>query len=227
MARAVIADYSKAFAQLGDRAMRRFVWISIGASLALCVVLIGVAAGAVTATSWPVPSWLDTVLDVAGVLAVTVIVLALFPAVAGIVASFLLEPIARVVERRHYPALPPPRQQPVLEAIGVGLRFMVFILALNLLALPFYLLLPGLSLILFYLLNGYLLGREYFELAALRRLSAAETGALCRRYRGEVWIAGVGAAGLASVPVLNLLLPFVALAAFVHVLERLRQRDSK
>lgn len=222
----MIADFAKAFAQLGDRKLRRFLWISIGAGLAICVGLISLAGGVIAATSWAVPAWLEAVLDVAGVLAVAVVVLALFPAVAGIVASLLLEPIAGVVERRHYPDLPPPRRQPLWESVGLGLRFMVLLLVLNLAALPFYLFLPGLSLILFYLLNGYLLGREYFEFAALRRLSPAEMSRLRRRYSGAVWLAGIGAACLASVPLLNFLLPVIATAAFIHVLERLRRRDS-
>ena len=222
----MIADFARAFAQLGDRKLRRFLWISIGAGLAICIGLISLAGGVTDATSWAVPAWLETMLDVTGVLAVTVVMLALFPAAAGIVASFLLEPIAGVVEHRHYPDLPLPRRQSVWESADLGLRFMVLLLVLNLAALPFYLLLPGLSLILFYLLNGYLLGREYFEFAALRRLSPTDTRRLRRRYTGEIWLAGMGAAVLASVPVLNLLLPFIATAAFVHVLERLRRRDS-
>jgi uncharacterized protein involved in cysteine biosynthesis len=101
----------------------------------------------------------------------------LFPAVMVMVMSFLLEDIAEAVEARHYPALPPARPQPVGEMLRSGLAFAAVTVAINLLALPFYLLLiflPPLNLFLFYGVNGYLFGREYFEIVALRRQTPSD-----------------------------------------------------
>ncbi len=94
-------------------------------------------------------------------------------------------------------------------------------LALNLLALPLYLLLPGINLFLFLALNGYLLGREYFDVVALRRLDAAAAKAMRNRSGGRVFVGGVLIAGLFALPLINLIAPVVATAFMLHVFEAL------
>ena len=93
---------------------------------------------------------------------------------------------------------------PALAAIGVGLQFFVAVLVVNLIAL-LLLLVPGVNLIAFYVGNGYLLGREYFEMVAMRHLPAEEARRLRKAHMGYVSLCGLIIAGLASVPILNLL----------------------
>ena len=94
---------------------------------------------------------------------------------------------------------------------------------------PLYLLLlflPPFNLFVFYLLNGYLLGREYFEIVAVRRLDMATAKRLRRTYRGRVFMAGVVIALLLTVPLVNLITPIVATAFMLHVFEGLRRREA-
>src|SRR5690606_4741546 len=94
-----------------------------------------------------------------------------------------------------------------------------------LLALPFYVMLiwiPFLSPVLFYGLNGYLLGREYFEAVALRRLDEGRTRVLRRARGGQVFLAGVVIAVLMTVPLVNLVAPVIATAFMVHLFEGMR-----
>jgi uncharacterized protein involved in cysteine biosynthesis len=76
----------------------------------------------------------------------------------------------------------------------------------------------------FYALNGYLLGREYFELVALRRLDESSTRALRKAYQGSIFLSGVMIAVLTSVPLVNLAAPVIATAFMVHLFESLRRR---
>ena len=102
-------------------------------------------------------------------------------------------------------------------------------IAVNLLALPIYLLLlflPPFNLLVFYMVNGYLLGREYFELVAVRRLEAAEAGRLRRQARGRVLLSGVVIAILLTIPLVNIVMPVVAAAFMVHVFHGLRDRAA-
>ena len=153
----------------------------------------------------------------------------LFPAVVSIAMSFLLDDIAEAVEQRHYPGLPAARQQPILEILLDTIGFVAVTIAINLLALPLYLLflfVPPLNFFVFYGVNGYLLGREYFELVAVRRMDSASARRLRRRYRGRVFLAGVIIAVLLSVPLLNLVTPIIATGFLVHVFELLRRREA-
>jgi CysZ protein len=80
------------------------------------------------------------------------------------------------------------------------------------------------NLIAFYVGNGYLLGREYFELAAMRHIPAAEARRLRLANRGTVFLCGLIIAGLASVPILNLLTPLFATSFMVQIYKRLAAR---
>ncbi len=228
---------AKAFGQLSDPAFRK---VLVRAGLAALVVFIGVWIAAWFGLSWlgealsgwatlePGGFWDEVVgwvVGAAGVVAVLVASFLLFPAVMLIALSFLLDDIAQAVERRHYPELPPARAQPIGEAILSALLFLAKSLVLNILALPLYLV-PLLNVFVFYLLNGYLLGREYFELVAARRLDGKGVRRLRRRFRGQVMLAGVAIAFLLTVPIVNLVTPVVATGFMLHVFERLRRREA-
>ena len=70
-----------------------------------------------------------------------------------------------------------------------------------------YLLVAPLAPLVFWLVNGFLLGREYFQLVAMRRLGPDGAAALRRRHFWRIWLAGTPMAVPLSVPVVNLLVP--------------------
>ena len=108
------------------------------------------------------------------------------------------------------------------RGLAVGLKFLWDVIRLNLFALPVYIFAPGLNLFVFYGLNGYLLGREYFELVALRHLDAAAAVELRKRHRWRLFVAGVVMTFLFTVPIVNLVTPLIATAAMVHIFKGFR-----
>jgi CysZ protein len=82
-------------------------------------------------------------------------------------------------------------------------------------------LIPGINLIAFYLGNGYLLGREYFELAAMRHMPPDKAKQLRRANRVTVLLCGLIIAAIASVPILNLITPLFATAFMVRIFKGL------
>lgn len=233
---------SKAFGQSADPAFRRVFVFSFLISLAIFVVLWVVAGFALSWVgeglgAWVVEylpweplqngaEWLFGTLSVAAVLVVSFF---LFPSVMLIGMSFLLDPIAEAVERRHYPDLPSARHQPTGEAIRGALIFTLVTLIINIVALPLYialLFLPPMNLVLFYLINGYLLGREYFELVAVRRLAIQGATKLRKHFRLRVILAGAVIAFLLTIPIVNLFTPILATAFMLHIFEDLRRRTG-
>ncbi|MET0313653.1 MAG: sulfate transporter family protein [Hansschlegelia sp.] len=146
--------------------------------------------------------------------------------VTAIVAGFFLDDVAEIVERTHYPSDAPGRPVPLLKGLLLSLRFAALVLSLNLLLLAL-LFIPGVNLIAWLGVNGYLLGREYFSLAAMRFRDEQEATALRRRHRGQVFAAGVAVAALAVVPLANLLTPLFATAFFVHLHKSIAAEDAK
>lgn len=147
-------------------------------------------------------------------------VVLMFP-VAAVFVGFFLEEVAEAVERRHYPQLTPGRGPGFAAGLVQAIKFGGIIVAANLLALILYLFSGPFAPFVFYAVNGYLLGREYFTVVAERRLPPREAAALRRRHSGQVLAGGIAMAVPLSIPILNLVVPVLGVAAATHLFHRL------
>ena len=142
--------------------------------------------------------------------------------VAAFFGTFFLDRVAGRIEARDYPERPaqPARFGPALKA---GLRLAGLVLGADILLLPLDIALPGMGQFLSLLVNGWLLGWEYFELAALRHLSVGEADRLRKSHAWQVWTGGVLIALLSDVPLLDLIAPLFGTALMVHLFHRISQ----
>lgn len=168
--------------------------------------------------------WLEALADWgAGAMAAALATL-VFPGVVSAVLGVFLDDVARLVEERHYAGRGPGRDIPVAEALTSAAGLAAWTVGLNLVFLPLYLVLffaPPLNLVVYYMLNGRLLGREYFETVALRRVDAGVMAALRQRHGWTIWLAGAATAALLTVPLVNLVAAVVGVAAMVHIFHKL------
>jgi len=142
--------------------------------------------------------------------------------VAALFAGLFLDGIAARIEARDYPADPPARGVPFWMGLKAGLTLMAAVIGVNLVLLPFDLALPGLAQLVMLLANGWLLGREYFELVALRHVERREATLLRRRFGPSIMLAGTLLALLSMIPLLNLVAPLFGTALMVHLFRHLR-----
>jgi uncharacterized protein involved in cysteine biosynthesis len=222
----MLLAFSKGISQLNDRATRKVLGLCIGSALAAFAALLWIVGFLLTATVLFSAGWLETVVDLLGGLAALVLTWFLFPGVISVLVGLFLEKIAEAVEARHYPGLPPADGLTLTATLVTMLRYLGALVFLNLLLLPF-LLFPPVFPFVFYTVNGYLLGREYFELVALRRVGPADMRRLRKANRGRLFVAGVVVTLLLTIPVVNLLAPVVATAAMVHLFEDWRKEAPK
>ncbi|BBD35405.1 cysteine biosynthesis protein CysZ [Aminobacter sp. Y103A] len=136
--------------------------------------------------------------------------------VTAIVAGLFLDDVAEVVEKTNYPTERPGQPVPALRAIVLAIKFFGIVILGNLLAL-LLMFIPIVNIGAFFLVNGYLLGREFFEFAAMRFRSEEDAKDLRRRNAGTVFMAGLVIAAFLAVPILNLLTPLFAAAMMVHL----------
>lgn len=136
--------------------------------------------------------------------------------VTAIVAGLFLDDVADVVEKTDYPKDAPGRPVPALRSLVLAIKFFGIVILGNLLAL-FLMFIPLVNIGAFFLVNGYLLGREFFEFAAMRFRSEQDAKDLRRRNAGTVFLAGLVIAAFLAVPILNLLTPLFAAAMMVHL----------
>ena len=165
-------------------------------------------------------SVLAFVLTIAASLGIIVGSVFLMPAVTALVASFFVDDIALEVERSRYPGEPDGKPLPLLRAAIEGGKTALMAVAVYLVALPF-LLFAGFGAVIFFFCTAYILGREYFELAALRYRPVAEARALRKRHQGTVFVAGMFIAAFVSIPIVNLATPLFGMAFMVHMHKRL------
>jgi len=227
-------DVVKAVTQMFSPPLRAILWKSIGLALALIVVVaivfgrlliwlldaLGSSLESGVGPSVHLPlrilAWTLSVAAGIGIIAGSVV---LMPAVTAFVASFFADEIAEEVERADYPQDPPGVPLPLSRAVLEGGKTAVLALVVYLCAIPF-LLFAGAGAILFFLATAWLLGREYFELAAMRFHPPEEAKALRRHNAATVYIAGLLIAAFVSIPIVNLATPLFAVGLMARVHKR-------
>lgn len=202
---------------------RRFGWIALKSLLATIVVFaalwwtIDFAVDVLSPPDWP--EFLDALLAWPGVL---VVLWFAGPATFATVTGLFLEEVADAVEARHYPDEQAPAA-PILRSVNAGVRLLGVSVLLNLALLPFAFLPPPLNLAVYIVAHGYVLGREYFEIVALRHGPVDAVRRLRRRRRGAVTLVGMAAMALSAAPILQLVAPIFGAAAMTHLFHGIKE----
>ena len=229
-----LGDVAKAAGQLGDPAFQRVLWTGLALTVSL---LVAFGAVFVWGLNWLLPDtvalpwigeigWLDDIASGLSVIGLMVLSVFLMVPVASAFTSFFLDDVTDAVEAKHYPQLTPAPRLSLADSIRDGAGFLGVLILANLAAFAAYLVLPPFAPFIFYALNGFLLGREYFQLIAARRLGREGAAALRRRHTLRIWAAGCVMAVPLTVPIVNLLVPLVGAAAFTHLYHRLPRPEA-
>lgn len=212
----MIRAFSRAIGQLSDPRIRSVIGKSVLSTILIFGLLfIGIGWTIANTVVFEI-GWVETTVDVLGGLAAFVLALILFPGIVSALISVLLEDVADAVEQRHYPNAGPPRSLSWPQIAKTSLRLILLTVVLNLLALPFYLI-PGVNLVAYYGVNGYLLGREFFEIVALRQLDQESATTLYKKHKTTIWLTGATTAFLFTIPVVNIIAPVIGASAMVHM----------
>ncbi|MCU9849812.1 EI24 domain-containing protein [Defluviimonas sp. WL0024] len=225
----MLGDFLKALGQLSDRRFLKVVLLGVALSLAL---LVAVYAGFAQVVAWLVPdaiwlpfvgevTWVETLMSWGSLLLMIGLSVFLMVPVASAFTGFFLDTVADAVEDRHYPSLPPAPNVAWMDALIDSVNFFGVLVAVNVLALVLYAFVGPFAPLMFWAVNGYLLGREYFQMAAMRRLGREGARALRKRHSGQIWVAGILMAAPLSLPVVNLVIPVLGAATFTHLFHRL------
>jgi CysZ protein len=225
----ILTDFMRALGQLGDRRFRRVVLLGV---LLAIVLLVGVYAGFLGLIQWITPDSLDlpfvgtfeglhSLLGWASAALMIGLSVFLMVPVAALLSGLYLEDVVRAVEDRHYPELPPVAPGRISDTLIDTANFFAVLVVVNAIALIAYAFVGPFMPVVFWAMNGYLLGREFFGLVATRRLGRPAAKALRSRYSGQIWLAGTLMAAPLSIPFVNLFIPVLGVATFTHMFHRL------
>ena len=230
----ILSDFLKSIAQFDDPKFRRVLWRGLGLTIVLLIaacLLVNFGINQLLSSAWAAnligdQSWLGALINIGGVLfTIALSIWLMVPVTSAIIALFLDE-VAQAVEARHYPHLPKQTATKLQDQILVGIRFLGILLLANIGALILSMILPLLAPFVFWATNGYLMGREYFQMAAMRRMPRAQAQELFQRHQGSIWTAGILMAIPMSIPLVGLFIPILGAATFTHQFERLRALPS-
>lgn len=230
----ILSDFLKSVAQFDDPKFRRVLWRGLGLTIVLLIaacLLVNFGINQLLSSAWAAnligdQSWLGALINIGGVLfTIALSIWLMVPVTSAIIALFLDE-VAQAVEARHYPHLPKQTATKLQDQILVGIRFLGILLLANIGALILSMIVPLLAPFVFWATNGYLMVREYFQMAAMRRMPRAQAQELFQRHQGSIWTAGILMAIPMSIPLVGLFIPILGAATFTHQFERLRALPS-
>lgn len=232
----LILDAAKrAFENLFASETRSVFWKVLGLTI---LVLIGLWFAIRSLFIWLALPWLDSLVpgmpDWAGWMSVVLAILAgiglalalalLISPVTAVIAGLFLDDVAEMIEKQDYAGEPAGSAMPLGEAVLSSIKFFGVVILGNAVAL-LLLLVPGVNLIAFFMVNGYLLGREFFEFAAMRFRTPEEARAFRSKHASTVFMAGLVIAAFLAVPFLNLLTPLFAASFMVHLHKSISRKD--
>ena len=225
----IFSDFLKALGQIGDGRFLKVLLAGVGLTLALLfafTVVFAWTVGLVVPDSFSLPwigeiTWIDDVLSWAVVPVMLGASVFLMVPVASAFTGLFLDRVVDAVEAEHYPGLAPVASLPLGKVLTETAKFLGLLLAVNLVALVFYVIFPPFAPLIFWGVNGLLLGREYATLVAQRRLGIAGAREFRKRNRMQIWIAGTLMAVPLTIPFVNLLIPILGVASFTHLYHRL------
>jgi CysZ protein len=219
----LFSPLARSVAQLGSAAFVRVLALSLAWSAAVFVALHVVVLWAIH-QALAGQGWLALGAEILGGIGASLLALWLFLPLAALIAALFIDRVARAVERRHYPDMPPAPGASFRAELADGLLLAWRILLLNLVALVLALLIPGIGLLLAWAVGAYAIGRGLFMAVALRRHDRRTAEALYAAHRPVILTQGAVLALAGYVPLLNLLIPVLGTAAMVHVLDAATQR---
>ena len=227
----ILQSFFAALGQLPDPRFRSVLWRGIALTVAL---LLAAYAGVLWIIGWltaePISlpfvgevTWLGDLLSWGSLGVMILMSVFLMVPVASAITSLFLDEVAQAVEDRHYPHLPRVAGVSFSEGLRDSASFLGVLIGANLGAIFLYLIFPFAAFFIFYGLNGFLLGREYFQLAAMRRIGREGAAELRRQHQSTIWIAGCLMAVPLSFPLINLVVPILGAATFTHLFHRLNR----
>jgi CysZ protein len=221
----VFASLGKAIGMIFDPALFGVIVKAVLLTVILFVLLfLGLQWGLhhLPVLHWP---WLNTTIDWIASLALVVLLFIVGAPVAALFGSFFLDDVAKSVEAKYYPADAPSSGAPVIASLFVALRFTGLVIVVTLALLPFDVILPGVGSAVTLVADGWLLGREYFELAALRHLSRPEADAMRKQHGFAILGGGIVLAILTYIPFADLIAPLFGAALMTHLFKYYQHRE--
>jgi CysZ protein len=225
----ILASFFAALGQMGDPRFRRVLGLGIVLTIALLVAMTtafvwlmnSLAGGSAFVDILGEVRWLNDLISWGSFFLISFLSIFLMVPVASAITSMFLDEVAQAVEDKHYPQLPKVAAVPFGDALKDTINFLGVLIGANILALILYAIFSFAAPFIFWALNGFLLGREYFTLAAMRRIGRDQAKILRKQHTGTIWIAGILMAMPLSVPLLNLFIPILGAATFTHLYHRI------
>ena len=211
----------KTLNQISTAPFRRVLFLSVSISLLTTLLLWALITKIIFNTNMTSITWLEWFLDILGGGAVFILLVLLLPTLVGLIASIMLESICRSVELVYYPHLPKAQGQNLYTGVLVGLKFTGTMIVLNIIFLPL-MVIPPVYIFASWVLNSYLLSREFFELVAYRRLDKVNVNRMYKKFRFTLIGYGLVIAFISIIPVINFIVPLFGTAVMLHAFQRIQ-----
>jgi CysZ protein len=211
----------KTLNQISTAPFRRVLFLSVSISLLTTLLLWAFITKIIFNTNMTSITWLEWFLDILGGGAVFILLVLLLPTLVGLIASIMLESICRSVELVYYPHLPKAQGQNLYTGVLVGLKFTGTMIVLNIIFLPL-IVIPPVYIFASWVLNSYLLSREFFELVAYRRLDKVNVNRMYKKFRFTLIGYGLVIAFISIIPVINFIVPLFGTAVMLHAFQRIQ-----
>lgn len=158
--------------------------------------------------------------------AMLMLLLFLWAPVTAAICGLFSDRIAREIEAVHYPTRPG-KDLPLAASLRETLQLVAMLLAVSIFMLVATPALGLLAPLIGMALNGWLLGREFFQMIALRYLPRTQAIALRKSHSVTLTLTGIAVTAMLFVPLMNIAMPVFATAVFTHLVQMALMQDDQ
>lgn len=137
------------------------------------------------------------------------------------IGSFFADDIIEIIERKDFSIHTLGKAMTMSESILFGLRFFFLAIFGNIIALMLYFI-PPIHLLGFYVVNGYIFGRTYFMINALRFSNYSVAHALFQDNWALIFCAGIIIAIISAVPLFGVITPVFAPSFMCYIYKNIK-----
>lgn len=208
-----------------NRRLQGYIVLSVIITFCVTSAIVGAAIWGLNQTQFFETQWAEWLADLAGSVGAVVVGFIITPAIMPLISSFFEAPILKALEAEAASTEKATPTGTIVGGIAEDLRFMVLTILLNVLCLPLYFV-PGVNIAVYYLLNGYLLGREFFTSVEANYSNKKFARKAFKAHKIKYFGNGVALAFIATLPIANWFLPVFALTLMFHTRQQNQLPES-
>ena len=213
----IIKAYILSLIQIFDTRIFKIIFLSIFLSIFCCslisFLIFFLIESILNNINFPLSIFFSSI---SGFIFLIICLWVIFPPLLIFINSLFSGKIIKIIESNNYKNINYNYSNTFVKELKFQLSFIIIFVLINLALIPF-LIFPPIYFIFYWIINGYLIGKEFSGSVLIKYINYNDIKKFNNKNRLNVYLFGIILAIIFSIPILNLFGPIIGTASMVHM----------